>query len=428
MPFNPTAQEQEMLELINRMRINPADELDYLINSSDPDVEFAIDFFNVDLNVLSNQWDTLNPVAPLAWSPALTTAARQHSQLMIEQDLQSHQLPGEPSLGQRLTNAGYTNYSTYGENVFAYSKSVFHGHAGFAIDWTNANSTGIQDPPGHRENIMNPNFREIGIGIVSDNDTSTGVGPLVITQDFGNRLNFGKSWLLGVVFDDTDQDKFYDAGEGLGGVKVSIRGDNGNFSTQTLSAGGYQIQIPNGQYTVRFSGGGLDSVIRKKATVGQQNVKLDALNSASSSGGNTQTGTNRDDQLVGTAKADTLIGKGGDDSLVGKGGDDYLQGDAGNDTLNGGGGQDTCIGGGGRDTLIGGSQRDVFVLALKGNDIVQDFEDGTDRLGLSDGLRFRDVTIEQSGRNVLILSGGDRLATLKGIDASALEGRDFTTV
>lgn len=41
---SPTAREQELLELINRMRIAPAAELDLLLNSSDPDIKIALDY------------------------------------------------------------------------------------------------------------------------------------------------------------------------------------------------------------------------------------------------------------------------------------------------------------------------------------------------------------------------------------------------
>ena len=50
--LNPTAREQELLEMLNRMRVNPAAELGILTQSSDPDVADALSFFDVDLAVL----------------------------------------------------------------------------------------------------------------------------------------------------------------------------------------------------------------------------------------------------------------------------------------------------------------------------------------------------------------------------------------
>jgi len=279
-PSQPTVQEQEMLELINRMRLNPVGELDLLINSADADVNFALDYFNVDLDVLQTQWANLKPVQPLAWSDQLQEAAQNHNQLMIQEDTQSHQLPGELNLSQRIGKTGY-HWSTVGENVYTYADSVFHGHAGFAIDW-GFTSTGIQASHGHRNNIMNLNFREVGLSIIPENDPATNVGSLVITQNFGSRFNFGNSWLMGVVFDDQITDnQFYSIGEGLGGINVTAVNTTTNerFTTTTWNAGGYQMQLPTGTYQVTFAGDwdddGQTDTETRQVTIGLENAKLD---------------------------------------------------------------------------------------------------------------------------------------------------------
>jgi uncharacterized protein YkwD len=156
----PTAQEQQMLELINRMRQAPAAELNLLINSGDAAVASALTYFNVSISILTQQWSSLLPTAPVAWSSQLSDAALGHNQQMITAGVQSHQVTGEASLGQRATNSGYTGWNTVGENIFAYANSVFYGHAGFAIDW-GTGTGGIQSPAGHRNNIMSANFREV---------------------------------------------------------------------------------------------------------------------------------------------------------------------------------------------------------------------------------------------------------------------------
>jgi hypothetical protein len=104
----PSAQEQQMLELINRMRLAPAAELNLLLNSGDAAVASALSFFKVNINTLTQQWANLLPTAPLAWSNQLSDAALGHNQQMIAAGVQSHQLPGEALLGQRANNAGYT--------------------------------------------------------------------------------------------------------------------------------------------------------------------------------------------------------------------------------------------------------------------------------------------------------------------------------
>ena len=78
----PTNAEQEMLELINRSRANPAGEFSHLIQSLSPpagvtpEITSAIMFFGVDLNLLRQQLQAYAPVAPLAqvWLMKVVTA------------------------------------------------------------------------------------------------------------------------------------------------------------------------------------------------------------------------------------------------------------------------------------------------------------------------------------------------------------------
>jgi hypothetical protein len=274
----PTNEEQELLEIINRLRLDPAGEFDRLILNAaqrigvTTGVTGAINFFNVDLTLFRQQMLAFNPVAPLAWHTALADAAEQHSAQMILANSQSHQLPGEPDLGQRAINNGYS-FSTLGENVFAFASSVIFGHAGFVIDW-GVGPGGMQSPPGHRNNLLSGNFSEIGIDITHEANPATSVGPLVITQDLGNRFNYAPQ-VLGVVFDDADGDGFYDAGEGTGGLTVTLVGAPGTFTTTTWASGGYQIVVPQSTYTLTFSGHALATPRSTQVTLGGANVKLD---------------------------------------------------------------------------------------------------------------------------------------------------------
>jgi uncharacterized protein YkwD len=289
---NPTAQEQEFLELTNRMRMAPQAELDLLLNSPDPNTKANIDgalaYFGTNRATLASQWESLVEVAPLAWSDALNNSAAAHNQAMIAADTQSHQLPGEKSLGARANEAGYAFTST-AENIFTGVETLEYGQAALAIDWGSDNPAtpeleaidGIQNPAGHRKIILSAGLREVGISIVAANDpTKKNVGPFVLTQDFGNRaaLN-GKAYILGVAFDDTSIDGYYQAGEGLADVKVKIT----NIATKVSqllavgTAGGYQQLVDPGDYEVEFIRGG---VVVQTATTSisdkdPQNVKLD---------------------------------------------------------------------------------------------------------------------------------------------------------
>ena len=273
--FDPSSLEQEMLEHLNRFRLAPQAELDVLFTdvaaatARDPDARIAMGVFrDPSAEEIQSEWAGLSPVAPLAWNASLHRAATNHTNLMTVYDEQSHLLPGEPSLGVRLTAAGYRG-SVVGENVFAYMNTVFHGHSAFAIDW------GVADRS-HRDNLMASTFREVGISIVADDNAGTQVGPLLVTQDFGDGSSLQEAYLLGVVYSDTNGNGWYDAGEGFGGVELLIEGAGGTYLTSSMTAGGYQTFVSPGVYTVTAYGGSLPSpMVVRDVVVGGANVKVD---------------------------------------------------------------------------------------------------------------------------------------------------------
>ena len=277
--FDPSAMEQAMLEDINRMRIDPQGELDYFFVQTQPllarstDVQAAVNFFNVDAATLLSQWARLEPAPPVAWHESLYEVARAHDQVMIEMDEQAHVLEGEPGIGQRVQDAGY-DFTAVVENVFAFGKSTLQAHAGFVIDWGDTPS-GIQDPPGHRRNMMNRNMQEVGAAIVQESDPDTAVGPLVITQDFASRSDYVPQ-VLGVVYDDRNGNGRYDAGEGLGGMSIEAVGAAQTYRTTTMTAGGYQLEVPHGTYAVVASGPRLSGRLALTGVVmAGTNVKAD---------------------------------------------------------------------------------------------------------------------------------------------------------
>jgi hypothetical protein len=271
---DPSAAEQYLLELTNRFRAQPAAELRRLLNSDHAAIKQALDFFEVDLSRLEQLAATLTPVPPVALDAILMQTAQAHNELMLELDQQSHQLPGEPTPRDRAIAAGYPG--TYiGENVYAFARDVFYAHAGFVIDW-GFGPGGIQDPAYHRINLLNGNFRDVGIHVLElPPDHVSYVGPQLVTQDFGRRTNLGPAQLLGVVYQDHDRGGFYGIGEGLAGVQVEISGPGGTFTTMTRTAGGYQLPLSPGQYTVTFQGGNLAGPRTFTTTVGSDNVQLD---------------------------------------------------------------------------------------------------------------------------------------------------------
>ena len=280
---DPTNEEQYYLELINRARANPTAEALRFATTTDADVLNAYSYFGVNLVLMQTQFALIPPEPPLSMNATLLTAARNHSLNMLQNNYQGHSGP-DGSITTRL--AGYisgANGWSVGENVFAYSKSVWYGHAGFEVDWGGSVATGgMQSPPGHRQNIHSDTFREVGVGIVmGSNGGSGGVGPQLVTQDFG-AVGGLQPFVTGVVYRDVNGNGFYDPGEGVGGVTVTIA----NVASYAISAasGGYSVPVPgNGNYSVTFSGGTVPMNQRNAVVSNNQNLKLDYVVTASAS-------------------------------------------------------------------------------------------------------------------------------------------------
>jgi Ca2+-binding RTX toxin-like protein len=142
--------------------------------------------------------------------------------------------------------------------------------------------------------------------------------------------------------------------------------------------------------------------------------------------GVTRIGTARKDTLTGADGNDTLVGKGDNDRLFGNGGNDSLKGGVGDDRLFGGAGNDILNGGRGRDSLVGGDGNDIFVIARnQGPDVIRDYQDGQDKIDLAGSLTFGSLTLTTKGKDTVITSGTEVLATLKGVAKGSLTATDF---
>ncbi len=101
---------------------------------------------------------------------------------MLNRDYFSHTSPGGETMKARLIRFGYRpmgyRYWTVGENIAGGS-----GPYGTPDNRFNA----WMNSPAHRANILNRNFREIGIGVRSGNFRGVN-GWTMYTVDFGTRL------------------------------------------------------------------------------------------------------------------------------------------------------------------------------------------------------------------------------------------------
>lgn len=112
-----------------------------------------------------------NAADPIRWNSELEKAAQKHSNDMASNNFFSHQGSDGTDASNRIQNQGYS-WTTYGENIFAGAKNTEA-----AIDGWLASS-------GHCQNIMNPNFTEMGAACIKKSKTKYGT---YHTQVFGHR-------------------------------------------------------------------------------------------------------------------------------------------------------------------------------------------------------------------------------------------------
>jgi uncharacterized protein YkwD len=106
-------------------------------------------------------------LAPLASDPELSEVARQHSLDMFRKGYFSHYTLDGKSPFDRM-KAANVKFTAAGENLaLAPTLSIAHN--------------GLMNSPGHRANILRPQFGRVGIGILDG-----GAQGLMISQEFRN--------------------------------------------------------------------------------------------------------------------------------------------------------------------------------------------------------------------------------------------------
>jgi uncharacterized protein YkwD len=134
---------------VTRLAADQTEKLDLpdgLTLTPDPDAE-------QEMLRLLNAERTSRGLGALALDPRLLPVARQHSEEMFRLKYFGHQSPVNGSPFDRIT-AAKISYTRAGENL-AYAHSVAVAHRG------------LMDSPGHRENILRPEFTRIAIGVVA---------------------------------------------------------------------------------------------------------------------------------------------------------------------------------------------------------------------------------------------------------------------
>jgi serralysin len=398
-----TADEQFLLEEINRARLDPVAEA----------ARFGIDL-NAGLAAGTLSGGSRQVLAP---NSRLEEAARRHSVWMLDNDIFSHTGAGGSMPWDRASAQGY-HWRTIGENI------SWRGTSASAMDAQGAvlsHHEGLFRSAGHRLNILNDSFREVGIDREQGRFLTGGMNwnASMLTELFGTSGT--QRYLTGVVYTDRDADDFYSIGEGQSGARFTVTGHSGistaaggysvgvaatgrvavtgvtaaqvSFSvTVDMSLGNVKLDIVGGNEFLSSASMTLSNGIHRASLLGVNNLTLvgNATDNllTGNAGGNRIAGLSGNDRIWGMDGGDRLSGDAGNDQVYGGTGDDTITGNLGNDLLDGGTGADRLYGNEGNDTLTGGTGVDRFVFYdVTGSDRVTDFRlsDG-DRLILDDGL------------------------------------------
>jgi Ca2+-binding RTX toxin-like protein len=342
---------------------------------------------------------TQTQIATLEWAPTIN-----HNHIYAYQDhLPTQQMPGNASNNPALLHGQWT--VTTGNVVYNAVTGQYIGSQGGVISYTfNPDGTYGVDTISINLTIGNYHRSTVGRYTLDANGIVTTTPlreTLKVSSSGASREEVTTTGLTG-------EHLFWVQGEGARGRYI--------FLEQAILVNGiYQPKDPDSQpNTYELTGGPRRIDLPRQGT-----------------GGNPGTGSNQgtagNDTLTGTAGNDTLLGLGGNDKLTGAAGNDSLKGGDGKDQLFGGAGNDKLWGGTGNDVLKGDQGRDVFALERgPGRDVIKDFRDRQDKLGLTGGMSFRDLTITQRGSSVVIRAGNDPLAILTGVRANQITAADFT--
>lgn len=279
-----TPDETYMLELINRARKNPPQEGYFLTHTKERFVESAINYFAKKANTnpkttkqkITRAFNTYAPLPPLAFQKKLNKAAKTSTKLQRKLDVQSHTLKGKGPC-KRFTETGYI-WGACGENAYVAANSVYHAHAGFNVDW-GYGRYGLQNDLGHRGNIHEfhkQKFKEIGVSMLTSSIPSknrTARGPYIVTVTFGRQLRNHNFYVTGVIYNDLNSNNFYDQGEGVPDIVISM--ENGLFHTVTNNSGAYSLPFKkSGTYKIQAYGPDFPAQI-KTIRLGKLNRKVD---------------------------------------------------------------------------------------------------------------------------------------------------------
>ena len=258
-----TANEQLMLELINRAR-------------ADPSTEAAL--HGVGLNDGVQQPITTDAKQPLAPNAMLQIASDLHSLDMLTNNFFDHINLSNQDPVQRATAQGYPT-QTVGENL------SWGGSTGPIDQEQHVYDRHMRlfQSPGHRFNMLFYEWNEVGVSVeygqFTDGTPETTYNASMVTNKFGVDLGVTTSYITGVAFTDalsgSDDNDFYDIGEGVSGtIRIVDVNSQQEYTDGIGAAGGYGIRVPDGTYDVYATINGVNYIV-ENVVVSGENVKVD---------------------------------------------------------------------------------------------------------------------------------------------------------
>lgn len=128
-----------------------------------------------------NQYRIRSGLRPLRWDWRLWSAAQTQADDMAARHYAAHTSPEGRGLADRV---GATGYIPNGPNWFVgenlgWGTSYLSTPLAILTGWINSDE--------HRENMLDPQFRDIGVGINEGSISATGLSGIIYVVDFGMR-------------------------------------------------------------------------------------------------------------------------------------------------------------------------------------------------------------------------------------------------
>lgn len=134
----------------------------------------------IDIIELSNAQRRANGLPELRPSGTLMSTAQYHSDDQSNRNYIGHNTPEGVTPRDRMLRSGYDANTYTGENIYNGYGSDAYTSPTAAVNWW-------MNSPGHRANILDPRYTEIGVGLA----ITTATGMHIYVQNFGSAATSG---------------------------------------------------------------------------------------------------------------------------------------------------------------------------------------------------------------------------------------------